>query len=218
MRILHWFLRVFFGHFYTTLAWSYDPVAWIVSVGQWKSWVRSSLEPLPPDPVLEIAHGPGHLQLEIAQCGLRAMGVDASKQMCRMAGRRLKEAGLPANIVQARAQALPFPAGVFPTLISTFPTEFILDSASLMEARRALKSNGEYRVVAMAEIQGTSLSERFAAWLFRVTGQYSEIPASWTDPIYAAGFELQRDDVQLARSKVIRYMVKEATSREGQLV
>ena len=218
MRFLHWFVRVFFRHFYTTLAWSYDLVAWTVSIGQWNSWVLAVLEPYPENPMLEIAHGPGHLQLATNLRGGEIFGVDASRQMGRMASRRLKRSGYSANLVQARAQALPFPADAFPTLISTFPTEFILEAASLQEARRTLAPGGEYRVVAMAEIQGDGLLERLAAWLFRITGQYAEIPSSWMDPIYEAGFELRRDDVQLARSRVIRYIVREAAQPENEVV
>jgi len=216
VKVFRTFLRFFFRHFYTSLAWSYDLVAWAVSVGQWSDWVRSVLDPLPAEPILEIAHGPGHLLLEANRRGGNAFGVDASRQMCRMASRRLKQAGQDSRVVQARAQALPFPEVAFATLLSTFPTEFILDPESLREARRTLQSDGQYRVVPMAEIRGTGLLDRMAAWLFRATGQYADLQPSWTDPISEAGFRVRREDVLLKRSRVIRLVASRAEQMADQ--
>ncbi|GMR09656.1 MAG: hypothetical protein BMS9Abin28_0476 [Anaerolineae bacterium] len=216
MRVFRNFLRFFFRHFYTSLAWSYDLVAWAVSVGQWDDWVRAVLDPFPAGPMLEIAHGPGHLLLEINRRGGHAFGVDASRQMCRMASRRLKQAGQDSRVVQARAQALPFPEVAFATLLSTFPTEFILDPESLLEARRTLQPEGQYRVVPMAEIRGTGYLDRMAAWLFRATGEYADLQPSWADPISKAGFLVRRKDVLLKRSRVIRLVASRAEKMADQ--
>ena len=216
MSVYRTLLGLFFRHFYTTLAWSYDLVASVVSVGQWTDWVRSVLDPPPARPTLELAHGPGHLLLAVNRQGGRAFGVDASRQMCRMAIRRLEQAGQDPRVVQALAQALPFPDQTFATLLSTFPTEFILDPASLQEANRMLRPEGQYRIVPMAEIIGNGYLDRVAAWLFRVTGQYADLPPSWTDPISEAGFRVRRDDVLLSRSKVIRFIASRAENKESQ--
>jgi ubiquinone/menaquinone biosynthesis C-methylase UbiE len=216
VRVVGGLLRIFFRHFYTTLAWSYDFVARIVSVGQWNDWVRSILSPFPVEPILEIAHGPGHLLLELNRRSESAFGVDASRQMCRMASRRLKRNGHGSTVVQARAQALPFPKKIFSTLLSTFPTEFIMDPVSLMEARRTLLPGGQYRIVPMAEIRGPGTFDRAASWLFRATGQYSDLPLSWTRPLSDAGFQVRRDDVSLSRSRVIR-LIATRSRTEGQI-
>ncbi|MFQ5942052.1 MAG: class I SAM-dependent methyltransferase [Anaerolineales bacterium] len=218
MRLLTGFIRLFFRHFYTTLAWSYDLVAEIVSVGQWNDWVRSVLDPFPNEPILEIAHGPGHLLLEIGQRHGNAIGIDASRQMCRIASHRLKRNGHEPRVVQAKAQALPFPEKSFATLISTFPTEFILDSSSLLEVRRTLQPRGQYRVVPMAEIRGPGFLDSMAAWLFRITGQYADIPPSWTDPFSDAGLNVHMEDVMLTRSRVIRLTATQEEEMEGQVV
>ncbi len=214
MRAFRNLLRFFFQHFYTTLAWSYDLVAKIASVGQWNDWVRSILDPYPVDPILEIAHGPGHLLLELSQGPGATFGVDASRQMCRMASRRLKRNSHESTVVQALAQALPFPKETFSTLLSTFPTEFILDPATLMQAHRILRPEGQYRILPMAEIRGPGLLDRMAGWLFRVTWQYVDLPTSWSQPISDAGFHVRRDDVSLSRSKVIR-LVATRSRTEG---
>ncbi len=217
VRIFRSLLQLFFQQFYTTLAWSYDIVAKIVSVGQWNDWGQSILDPYPKDPILEIAHGPGHLLLKLCQHPGKTFGVDASRQMCRMASRRLKRNARMSVVVQARAQALPFQEGSFATILSTFPTEFVLDPASLMEAHRALRLEGQYRIVPMAEIRGPGLLDRMAGWLFRVTGQYAELPASWTQPISDAGFHVRRDDLVLSRARVIRIIATRAKQTEGQV-
>ena len=217
MKVFRSFLRFFFRHFYTPLAWSYDLVAKIVSVGQWNDWVRSVIDPFPAEPMLEIAQGPGHLLLEISRRGGNVVGVDASHQMCHMASHRLKQASRDSKVVQAQAQALPFPECTFATLLSTFPTEFILDQASLQEANRILRPEGQYRIVPMAEIIGSGYLDRMAAWLFRITGQYADLPPSWADPISEAGFRVRRDDVLLSRSKVIRFIASRAENKESQV-
>jgi ubiquinone/menaquinone biosynthesis C-methylase UbiE len=216
VRIVRNLLRIFFRHFYTTLAWSYDFVARLVSVGQWDDWVQSILDPYPVEPILEVAHGPGHLLLELNRRSELAFGIDASRQMCRIASRRLKRNGHGSTVVQARAQALPFPKETFTTLLSTFPTEFIMDPASLVEARRALVPEGQFRIVPMAEIRGPGTLDRAAGWLFRATGQYADLSLSWTQPISDAGFCVRRDDVMLRRSKVIR-LVASRSRTEGQV-
>jgi ubiquinone/menaquinone biosynthesis C-methylase UbiE len=217
VRAFRNFLRFFFRHFYTTLAWSYDLVASVVSVGQWNEWIRSVLDPSPTEPVLEIAHGPGHLLLELSQKDFKAVGVDASRQMCRMASHRLMKAGFASKVVQARAQALPFSDGTFATLLSTFPTEFILDPVTLSEAYRALEPGGQYRIVPMAEIRGSGFLDQFAAWLFRITGQYADLLPSWTDPLSDVGFEVRREDVLLDRSRVIRLVGTRVQQMESQV-
>jgi ubiquinone/menaquinone biosynthesis C-methylase UbiE len=216
VRIVGGLLRIFFRHFYTTLAWSYDFIARLVSVGQWDDWVRSILNPFPIEPVLEVAHGPGHLLLELNRRSENAFGVDASRQMCRMASRRLKRNGHASTVVQARAQALPFPKETFSTLLSTFPTEFIMDPGSLMEARRTLLPEGQYRIVPMAEIRGPGYFDRVAGWLLRATGQYADLPLSWTQPISDAGFHVRRDDMSLSRSRVIR-LIATRSETDGQV-
>lgn len=217
MRVLQGFLRIFFRHFYTSLAWSYDLVASIVSVGQWDDWVLSILDPAPAQPILEIAHGTGNLLHELARRQANSFGVDASRQMCRMASRKLKRNGHASTVVQAKAQALPFQQESFAALLSTFPTEFILDPASMAEAHRTLQAQGQYRIVPMAEIRGPGYFDRVAGWLFRVTGQYAELPATWSQPISEAGFVVRMEDVNLSRSRVTRLIATRSSRKEGQV-
>lgn len=208
MSLLRAFVRFFFTHFYTTLAWSYDLVAWLVSLGKWNDWVRSAIPAQGLDPVLELGYGTGHLQLALNRGGRLAFGVDASRQMSRISGRRLRRNGFPLHLVQARAEALPFPGGSFGAVVSTFPTEYIVMPATLSEAGRSLRPGGQFTIVPMAEIVGHRLLERAAAWLFRVTGQSGELPPIWEQPFHEAGFDTQRDELTVRNSRLIRVVAR----------
>lgn len=204
MRLLRAFLQLFFTHFYTTLAWSYDLVAWAVSVGKWNDWVLSAAPAVELDPVLELGHGPGHLLRALAEIGRPVFGVDASRQMTRIARRRLQLAGRPLRLAQARAEALPFPPAAFGSVVSTFPTEYILSAATASELWRALRPGGRLVILPMAEIIGGRLLERLAGWLFRITGQSQDFAARWEQPYREAGFRLQREELDVRNSRVIR--------------
>src|SRR5207237_1096722 len=125
--------------------------------------------------VLEIGHGPGHLQLAMRQKGLLAFGLDESRQMGRMAFSRLARAGLPATLARGHAQYLPFGAACFDTVAATFPSEYIFDPWTLAEVRRVLRPGGKLIVVPAAWIGGKKFTDRAAAWLFRITRQGGEL-------------------------------------------
>lgn len=205
MRFLGFLLRTFFNHFYTTLAWSYDAVAYGVSMGQWNRWVRTGASAVNQDPVLEIGHGPGHLLRELGGRNTRVVGLDASRQMTRMARRRTIDLAPRVSIVQARAQKLPFATESFGSVVATFPTEYILDPETVAQVHRTLRTNGELIIVPVAEIHGRTVLDRFAAWLFRVTGQSGEIPEAWIQPFARGGFRVRRQQLDLGRSTVTRF-------------
>ncbi len=203
MRLLRAGLRWFFLHFYTTLAWTYDSIAYLVSVGQWNAWVLSAQEAVTGFPVLEIGHGPGHLLVKL---GPRAVGLDSSRQMSRIAQRRLRRNRVQAPLVRARMQEMPFQSESFGCLVSTFPAEYIFEPASIGEAWRVLRAGGSLVIVAMAEIRGRRALDRLSNWLFRVTGQAGEIPPEWTEPFIRVGFSVTRVDVPVLRSNVVQFI------------
>lgn len=204
MRAIAAILRFFFHHLYTTLAGVYDLVAWTVSVGQWRRWTLTALEPLPGEPILELGHGTGHLMLELLRRRLRAIGVDRSAQMTRLARRRLATIGTPLPLVRADCLALPFATGRFGAALSTFPPDFIRDPRFAAEAWRVLRPGAGLTLVLQAEITGVSLPDRLAAWLFRATGEYAELPHGWASSLEQAGFRGERRDVMLPRARVVR--------------
>lgn len=171
-----WVRLVRFGFrlLYQEMAWSYDVVSWVVSLGEWQKWVRIPLQYLEDNgsqTILEIGHGPGHLQLEIARRGHFVVGLDLSPQMGKMARGRLVRAGEGANLVRGRVQSLPFASGQFDWVISTFPTDYIIDPATLREVYRVLGENGRFLIIPEGHLTGRGFLHRVIDGLFWLTGQ-----------------------------------------------
>jgi ubiquinone/menaquinone biosynthesis C-methylase UbiE len=156
---------------YHQLAFTYDAVAWSVSLGQWQAWGRTALSRVRGLRVLEIGHGPGHLLIALARSGRQPIGIDLSPQMIRLAQQNIRRAAVPAPQVQCRAQALPFRSGEFDSVVATFPTDYIADPATLREVQRVTNDRGRLIVVFGAQLIGRAPSKLLIEWLYRLTGQ-----------------------------------------------
>jgi ubiquinone/menaquinone biosynthesis C-methylase UbiE len=196
-------LTLFFRYLYTTLAWSYDAVAWLSSMGQWRTWQTAALC-IYPGPVLELGHGPGHVLLDLENAGNQVIGLDPSPQMSAMANRRRKQAGASFALVRARAQQLPFAEDFFCAVIATFPTEFILAEETLNECFRVLITGGELIVIGLHEITGKGVFDRFASLLYRFTGQSGEQDPNWRTPIENSDFTVSLESVDQPRARIHR--------------
>jgi ubiquinone/menaquinone biosynthesis C-methylase UbiE len=156
---------------YHQFAFTYDAVAWCVSLGQWQLWARTALKRVRGQRVLEIGHGPGHLLIALTQSGHHPIGIDLSPQMIRLARKNIRHAGVNASQVQCRVQALPFRSGTFDSVVSTFPTDYIVDPATVREVQRVTNKQGRLIVVVGAQLSGRAPSKVFIEWLYRITGQ-----------------------------------------------
>jgi ubiquinone/menaquinone biosynthesis C-methylase UbiE len=163
MNIIQRFMRVFFNLLYHPLAFTYDLVAIAVSFGHWKDWVYSIIPFIEGTRILELGHGPGHLQRILLDRNLDAVAIDESAPMGTLAKRRL---GSPHKLARALAQKIPFASGSFDSIVSTFPSEYIFDPQTLSEAHRVLRSRGRLIVLLAAWPNNPLL-----AWLFKVTGE-----------------------------------------------
>jgi ubiquinone/menaquinone biosynthesis C-methylase UbiE len=170
-----WWRLVRFGFrlLYNEMAFTYDLVSSVVSLGAWHCWQQTVLKHLPPSGarVLELAHGTGDLQCDLHQAGYRTIGYDLSPYMGRIARRKLRRWDIPAKLVRGKAQTLPFAAASFAAVVSTFPTDFIVAAETLHEVHRVLQADGRLVIVPAAAFEGASAATATLEWLYRVTGQ-----------------------------------------------
>lgn len=214
-RVWRWLVRRGFHLLYNELAWTYDIVSWLVSLGEWRKWQAAALPYVVGDNVLEIAHGPGHMLLWLAQDGRRVTGIDFSPYMGRLAARRLRRTGKAVRLVRGKVQTLPFADETFDTVYSSFPTAFMAERKTMQAVYRVLREDGRYIIVPEGHLTGSGVVERFIDWLFRITGQRSDVfagdeeaywPAEnphWRSFLHAMediGFLVDVHHVELARS------------------
>lgn len=193
-------LRVFFHMLYHPFAFSYDLVAAAVSFGRWKDWVFSIVPFIEGTRILELGHGPGHLQRLLCSRNLTAFGLDESAQMGLLAKGRL---GADARLARGLAQSLPFKQASFDSVVATFPTEYIFSSETLLEVRRVLGDRGRLVV-----LPGAWPADGFLQWLYRVTG---ESPAAldevlkkkFEEPFIKAGFRVNSNILHTFNSTLL---------------
>jgi ubiquinone/menaquinone biosynthesis C-methylase UbiE len=196
-----WWRLVKFGFrlLYNEMAFTYNWVANVVSLGQWWDWQRTALDFLPTDGlILELAHGTGRLQVELHQRGWRSAAIDLSADMGRIARRHLSRQGVPVRLARASAMALPFPDEAFSGIVATFPTEFIVAPETLAEVRRILVPGGRLVFVPNAIITKGGAARAALESAYRVTGQRGNWPAD----LQFEGFHVSNEVVELARSTV----------------
>ena len=183
-------VRWAFARFYREFAWTYDPVAAAVSGGRWGAWGQAAL-PYVRGRVLELGCGTGNLQQALApQCDLWAVGLDASPQMLAITRRKLAAAGQSGNLARAVAQALPFSATSFDSIVATFPTEYIIDMATLADLRRVLRPGGRIVVVLAAAFSSDGPYQRLIDLLYRATLQRSPHEQPLGPPVSLLGRRL----------------------------
>lgn len=188
------FMRVFFRLLYHPFAFTYDLVAATVSFGHWKDWIAEILPFIKGARILELGHGPGHLQRALHAHGFDSAALDESSQMGRLAKRRL---GSRHQLTRGVAQHLPFANNSFDTVVATFPTEYIFDARTLSEIRRCLSRSG--RLVVMPAAYPRS---RILRWLYKITGETpSALGESLTikikQPFTQAGFETEIQTIEV---------------------
>lgn len=170
---MKWLMKKFFDLLYHPLAWSYDLVAWIVSGGRWKEWVRSVLPLVAGDEVLELGSGTGTLQTALSAAGYRVTAVDQSREMLRIVRRKFSD-GMTARqprLIRAYAESLPLPAAFADTIAATFPSEYISRPDTLLECRRVLKNGGRLVVLLGVAVEGKGVYDLFLRFLYALTGQ-----------------------------------------------
>ena len=132
---------------YNQLAWAYDCVSWVVSLGRWDSWRRAALPFVQGERVLEVGFGTGALLCDLTGGRRRVFGLEPSAAMQRISARKLGRRGQAVPRLQGTAQRLPFVDRAFDTIVTTFPASFILDKRAHREFARCLRPGGRLIVV-----------------------------------------------------------------------
>ncbi|MDP1546152.1 MAG: methyltransferase domain-containing protein [Anaerolineales bacterium] len=200
MNPIQRFMRFFYSLLYHPFAFTYDLVAWVVSFGKWNDWVSSILPHLEGTRILELGHGPGHLQRLLLSRGLFVAAIDESKQMGWIAKRRI---GTSAKLARGLAQSLPYPGETFDSVVATFPSEYIFDPCTLSEVKRILRSSGRLIVLPAA-----FPSNKFLNWLYKVTGEnpvnFDEaIKERLQKPFCNAGFKTEVEIVEVQSGMLV---------------
>jgi ubiquinone/menaquinone biosynthesis C-methylase UbiE len=174
-----WWRLVRFGFrlLYNEMAFTYDLVSKVVSLGEWRCWQRGGLKHINVQRgslVLELAHGTGDLQLDLSSTGYRTIGYDLSPYMGRITQRKLTKHNIKAKLSRGKAQTLPFKDNLFDAVICTFPTPFVFEQETLREVHRVLKPNGRFVIVINGVLTGGGAVKQFLEWLYRITGQRAD--------------------------------------------
>lgn len=202
-RIISPLLRIFFKLLYNQFAWSYDIVANVVSVGMWDDWVSSVLPEISGDKILELGHGPGHLQEQLLLKGKITFGIDLSSRMGKNTKKLLVDQALKYRLINADSRKIPLPSEHFDHVVATFPTEYIYSQSAAAEIIRILNPGGSLIIVPVAWIKPSNVMRRMASILFRVTGQAGEWDDKYLKPFIEAGLQVHITRVKLNNSTVL---------------
>ena len=210
MNLVQRFMRVFFNLLYHPFAFTYDLVSAAVSFGRWKDWVFSIIPFIEGTRILELGHGPGHLQRILLNSGLVAVAMDESAPMGTLAKRRL---GSSHRLTRALAQKIPFAAESFDSVVSTFPSEYIFDMQTLSEAHRVLRSSGRLIVLLAAWPKNPLL-----AWLFKVTRQspsdaYESIKSKIKEALARVNFKTEVQIIEVKSGNLLVVIARKEESK-----
>jgi demethylmenaquinone methyltransferase/2-methoxy-6-polyprenyl-1,4-benzoquinol methylase len=121
---------------------SYDRVGALLSLGQDPRWRRFLVSRLPADHgrVLDVATGTGLVAELLRRRGFRVTGLDQSPEMLAHARKRF---GSRVELVEASAEALPFPDAAFDHVTFTYLLRYVDDpAATLRELARVVRAGG----------------------------------------------------------------------------
>ncbi|MEV4336948.1 class I SAM-dependent methyltransferase [Streptomyces sp. NPDC049590] len=151
----------------------------------------------PGSRVLEVGCGTGQATVPLAARGCRITAVDAGPRMAAVARRKL--AGHPAvEVVTARFERWPLPAGPFGTVVSATAFHWIDPAVRMARAADALRPGGALAVVRTQHVRGGT--ERFFAEVQRCYERFDPDTRPGLLPPRAAGLDGSDHAAEVARS------------------
>ncbi|MBW6472593.1 MAG: class I SAM-dependent methyltransferase [Anaerolineaceae bacterium] len=155
---------------YGSLAFGYDIVANIVSLGDWNQWTYQIKKFLShEEKILEVGIGTGILHKNLIKEKYQIFGCDLSKQMLKISSRRLKD--YSPKILRTNNRKLPFRDNSFTKIIATFPSDYIFTNDFQKESQRLLTCGGELIVLLSINFVKNDFTSRFYRILYKITGQ-----------------------------------------------
>jgi demethylmenaquinone methyltransferase/2-methoxy-6-polyprenyl-1,4-benzoquinol methylase len=135
---------------------TYDRYATLLSFGQdprWRRFLVSRVDVTPDATVLDVATGTGAVATELVRRrGCRVVGLDQSPEMLAEARRR---AGERVEVLEGRAEALPFADASFDALTFTYLLRYVDDPrTTLGELARVVRTGGPIAMLEFAVPSG----------------------------------------------------------------
>jgi demethylmenaquinone methyltransferase/2-methoxy-6-polyprenyl-1,4-benzoquinol methylase len=136
---------------------TYDRYSALLSFGQdprWRRFLVSRLEVRADETALDVATGTGLVARELVRrFGCSVVGIDQSPEMLAVARERTR--GLPVEVVEGRAEELPFADGEFASLTFTYLLRYVDDPATTMrELARVVRPGGTVAMLEFAVPRG----------------------------------------------------------------
>ena len=158
--------------------------------------------------VLELGVGSGlNLPFYDASRVARVTGIDISRPLLRRAVPRAQQASVPVELIEASAEALPFDAASFDSIVVTYSLCSMEDPArAAAEARRVLRSGGDLMFVehGRAPDRGTRWWQRLLNPFWRRVSGGCRLDRDMPAVLRAAGFEL--DELTASYSGMVRWL------------
>jgi ubiquinone/menaquinone biosynthesis C-methylase UbiE len=156
--------------------------------------------------VLDVACGNGNAALAAARRFARVTGVDYVPALLARAGSRASADGLPIELREGDAEALPFPDGAFDVVLSTFGVMFAPDQErAARELVRVCRHGGRIGLASWTP-------DGFIGQVFRVLGGHVPPPPGLRGPSQW-GTEVRLAELFAGEAREVRTVRKEFTFR-----
>ncbi len=168
--------EIYIQQLFSSIADSYDLVNSLLSFNRDKEWRRFAISKTgvsPGDRVLDVATGTGELGLELIRMvgeGIKVIGVDFCREILSIAQAKLTKAGCNnLELVQAKAEVLPFSNEVFESVTTSFALRNVADlERTFREMARVVREDGKVVCLEFSQPSNRILRAIYYLYLFYV--------------------------------------------------